>query len=227
MSAAKEKIFPGKIAARLAVTFIILAATGTPVAMAKTPCATQNGAGENSAAAVQLRLAQSPQTAELQREKSLGRYDLALDDTLAAESTPSLIHLTDESGLAGIITDSAIIGGNGMFAVPESVANESTAIRVLRTGLSPSKTENFVQIPNIATNLFSRPLPIGPYSAWKYFGGVQYAPAGSLNIATGAFTPVPSLLGPKMLIYGPDVLFYGGVATAGGTYYYTSQGGNR
>lgn len=60
----------------------------------------KNGAGENSAAAVQLRLAQSPQTAELQREKSLGRYDLALDDTLAAESG------TDQLGAAYHYTSS-------------------------------------------------------------------------------------------------------------------------
>ena len=86
MSAAKEKIFPGKIAAWLAVLFIILAATGTPVAVAKTPCTLPNRAGENSVAAVQLRLAQSPKTADLQRENSIGRYDLALDDTLAAEN---------------------------------------------------------------------------------------------------------------------------------------------
>jgi hypothetical protein len=91
MSAAKEKIFPGKIAAWLAVLFIILAATGTPVAVAKTPCTLPNRAGENSVAAVQSRLAQSPQTPDLQWENSIGRYDLALDDTLAAKSTaPSL-----------------------------------------------------------------------------------------------------------------------------------------
>ncbi len=86
MSAVKEKIFPGNIAAWLAVLSILLAALAAPVASAKTPCATQNRVGENSVAAVQLRLAQSPQTPELQREKSLGRYDLALDDTLAADN---------------------------------------------------------------------------------------------------------------------------------------------
>lgn len=91
MSAAKEKIFPGKIVAWLAVLFILVAALAAPVASAKTPCATQNRAGENSVAAVQSRLAQSPRTADPQWENSIGRYDLALDDTLAAETTTNTV----------------------------------------------------------------------------------------------------------------------------------------
>ena len=101
MSAAKEKIFPGKIAAWLAVLFIILAATGTPVAVAKTPCTLPNRAGENSVAAVQLRLAQSSQTPYLQRENSIGRYDLALDDTLAAENPLTGTALARQLGQEG------------------------------------------------------------------------------------------------------------------------------
>ena len=93
MPAAKEKIFTSRTttwpAPVLRLLFILLAAMaiGTPTASAKTLCTPPNRTGENSVAAVQLRLAQSSQTADLQREKSLGRYDLALDDTLAAEST--------------------------------------------------------------------------------------------------------------------------------------------
>lgn len=74
---------------------LVVMAIGTPAAVAipmHRDCTPQNRAGENSTAAVLLRLAQSPQTAELQREKSLGRYDLAMDDTLApprAQPRPS------------------------------------------------------------------------------------------------------------------------------------------
>ena len=88
MSAAKEKIFPGKIAAWLAVLFILLAALAAPVASVIPVCrgrTSQNRAGENSVAAVLLRLTQSSQTPDLQWENSIGRYDLALDDTLSAE----------------------------------------------------------------------------------------------------------------------------------------------
>jgi hypothetical protein len=62
---------------------------------------------------------------------------------------------------------------------------------------------------------------------WKYLGGVRYAPPGSINMTTGAFTPGSALLGPRTLIYGPDVLFWGGAGTAGGIYLYgeSQQGG--
>lgn len=82
------------------------------------------------------------------------------------------------------------------------------------------------KIPEGAADLFQQPVPIGPYSAWKYFGGVQYAPAGSLDTINGIFTPTSALIGPRTLIYGPDVLLYGGAATAGGLYLYGSRGGH-
>jgi hypothetical protein len=134
----------------------------------------------------------------------------------------SLIHLTDEAGEAGINSTGMLDGKHGIFAVPESVAGESTGLKVLTTGLTPEKTSKFVSIPESATGLFSRPTPVGPYSAWKHLGGVRYAPAGSLNMATGELIQGGSLLGPRSLIYGPDVLFWGGTATAGGLYYYSS-----
>lgn len=87
----------------------------------------------------------------------------------------------------------------------------------------PAQTTNFVNIPEAATGLFTRPVPIGPYSAWKYFGGVRYAPSGSLNMSTGALTPGGSMIGPRTLIYGPDALFYGGAAAIGGAYYYGTK----
>jgi len=103
------------------------------------------------------------------------------------------------------------------------VSAESTALKVARTGLTPNKTTNFVNIPEAANSLFTQPVPIGPYSAWKYLGGVRYAPAGSINMSTGAFSSGGSLIGPRTLIYGPDALFYGGAATIGGAYYYGTQ----
>lgn len=134
-----------------------------------------------------------------------------------------LIHLTDEAGETGILATNSLNGKHGIFAVPSKVADESTALKVLRTGLTPDKTTNFVRIPDAATSLFTRPVPIGPYSAWKYFGGVRYAPAGSLNMTSGALSTSSSLIGPRTLIYGPDALFYGGAAAIGGTYYYSTQ----
>lgn len=135
----------------------------------------------------------------------------------------NLIHLTDAAGEAGIMTSNSLNGSRGIFAVPSYVANESTALKVARTGLMPAQTSNFVNVPQAATSLFQRPVPIGPYSAWKYFGGVRYAAPGSINMSTGAFTPGSSLIGPKTLIYGPDAILYGGGGALGGYYLYNQS----
>jgi len=142
----------------------------------------------------------------------------------APGATGRLVHLTDEAGQAGIGTSQQIIGRHGIFAVSENVGAESTGMKVLRTGLTPSRTVQSVPIPDAATGLFQRPVPIGPYSGWKYFGGVHYASPGSISTATGAFTPFSTIIGPNVLIYGPDALFYGGVGAAGGIYWYGTSG---
>jgi hypothetical protein len=145
----------------------------------------------------------------------------------AAPSRGGLIHLTNAEGKARIGSSGTLVGRRGIFAVPESVAGKSTAMKVARTGLMPGKTGTFVRIPKTATGLFRQPVPVGPYSAWKHFGGVRYAPPGSINMLTGAFTPGSALFGPGSLIYGPDVVFWGGVGAAGGIYWCgeSQQGG--
>ncbi|MGC1274207.1 MAG: hypothetical protein WBC44_10910 [Planctomycetaceae bacterium] len=131
-----------------------------------------------------------------------------------------LVHLTDDAGAFGIVRTGTIRGSHGIYAVPAHVATESTALKVLRTGLSPGKTKNAVPIPDEALSLFNRPVPVGPYSGWKYFGGVRYADPGSISTTTGALTRSSSLFGPKVLIYGPDGVFYVGIATEAGLYIY-------
>ncbi len=74
-------LFP--LAALIALASGLASPTGASV---RTLCTLPNRAGENSVAAVLLRLAQSPQTANPQWENSIGRYDVTLDDALAAES---------------------------------------------------------------------------------------------------------------------------------------------
>ena len=78
----------------LALALFLLAAlialasglAGPTSASAKTSCALQNRVWENSAATAQSRPIQMPQSFAPQRENSLGRYDSAVGDTLAAES---------------------------------------------------------------------------------------------------------------------------------------------
>ena len=160
MSRPIAKLLPRHTNSMLASVLILISillvvmAIGTPTASAKTLCTLPNRAGENSARMLQSRPIQMAQSLELQREKSIGRYNDASGCTLAAENGPGLIHLTDDPGFAGITRDNAIVGRNGIFAVPGSVADESTAIKVLRTGLPLSKTGNFVQIPDAASKGF-------------------------------------------------------------------------
>jgi RHS repeat-associated protein len=120
----------------------------------------------------------------------------------------TLAHLTNEAGSQGIDATGKIIGKHGFFAVPEGVSAEATGLKCLRTGLSPAKTMFSVKVPGAATPLFTQPLPLGPYSAWKFLGGVRYASPGVIDTATGAFTPTFSLIRPELFIYGPDVLFW-------------------
>ena len=78
-----------------ALTALASGLADPPTASVRTLCALPNRAGENSVAAVPLRLAQSPQTANPQWESSIGWYDVTLDDTLAAESAANpLLGLT-------------------------------------------------------------------------------------------------------------------------------------
>jgi hypothetical protein len=128
-----------------------------------------------------------------------------------------LIHLTNPKGKVGINETGELRGSHGIYGVPEKAATEGTPMRVIRTGLPPSQPTQQVPIPDAALGNFKRPVPIGPYSAWKYFGGVWYARPGSINMTTGVLTPSSSLIGPGVLIYGPDVLFYVVVGTAIGS----------
>ncbi|MDA3961458.1 MAG: hypothetical protein PF961_11760 [Planctomycetota bacterium] len=151
------------------------------------------------------------------------RFLTAPKPLIPNQASIRLVHLTDEAGETGIAASNTLRGNHGIFAVPATVGSESTALQVLRTGLTPDKTTNLVNVPGSAANLFTRPVPLGPYSAWKYFGGVRYAPAGSVNMTTGAYSAGGSIIGPNTLIYGPDVLFWSGVGAAGGIYTYAES----
>jgi RHS repeat-associated protein len=131
-----------------------------------------------------------------------------------------LLHLTSSGGRAGIGATGQIIGKHGIFALPESVAAQGAVLRMIRSGLPLSRVAQSVRIPQAANCLFRRPMPIGPYSLWKYVAGVRFAPPGSINVVTGAFTPVSSLVGPSALIYRTDGAIY---AVSGGVIYALSE----
>jgi hypothetical protein len=127
-----------------------------------------------------------------------------------------LVHLTSEEGFAQITQSGQLIGRHGIFAAPEGITTQGTALRSVRTLLMPANTAQTVPIPKQAIPLFQRPVPVGPYSGWHYLMGTRFAPPGTIDLSSGVFAPGETIIGPRVLIYGPDALLYGGAAGYGG-----------
>lgn len=132
--------------------------------------------------------------------------------------TPPLVHLTDEPGFAGITqgTPSAIRGSQGIYAVPDTVTTESTAMRVLRTLLRPSRTAFPVPVPEGAAGAFSRPIPLGPVSLYQRLMGVFRAPAGQILLPSGEFVASGQWwanISGQIFPYGVDAAIWVGAGT--------------
>lgn len=123
-----------------------------------------------------------------------------------------LTHLSSAKGEAAIRASGELRGKQGIFAIPSRFANESTAMKVARTGLEPHSTTNQISVPEAANKLFVKAQPMGPYSLIKWLGGVYYAPPGAIDLATGALTPSGAVVGGDALIYAPDLLLLYSVA---------------
>ena len=127
-----------------------------------------------------------------------------------------MVHLTDEAGLQEIRQSGQIVGNHGIYAVPLEVAEKPILLRVIHTGLPPSRTTQAVPIPEQALVHFRRLVPIGPYSAWKFAGKVYYVPANTLTLTTGTLsTSLPTSTMSRITLYGPDVAFYSVLVPAG------------
>lgn len=132
---------------------------------------------------------------------------------VAEGSGSRLVHLTSRAKQAEIAASQELRGARGIFALEREAAESAgTAERVLRTGLTPEKTKALVSIPEAASGQFKRPLAIGPYSAWKRLGGVYFSEPGTIALGpegmAGAFSASSALIGPRTLIYGPDIAGY-------------------
>ncbi|MGN9911802.1 eCIS core domain-containing protein [Phytohabitans sp. LJ34] len=141
----------------------------------------------------------------------------------AAASGPgserALAHFTTASGETGITSSGVLRGSQGIYALPESATSQGTAVRVLRTLVSPSNTRAYVGIPKEASGLFTQPVPVGPVSLYQRLAGVYRAPAGSIELATGAFTPSGNALANitgQFWPYGVDAMIWV-AAGAGGS----------
>jgi RHS repeat-associated protein len=117
----------------------------------------------------------------------------------------ALVHLTSAEGAAAIDASQTLgKGASTVYAGPASLADSSTAGRVLRTGVPPSSVTDVVSIPDAAAGAFRVPVVVGPFTAWQRAAGTVYsAGAGSLNLATDAFTRTGPALN-QMVISGID-----------------------
>jgi len=133
---------------------------------------------------------------------TLGAGAVARAPVVGAEG---LVHLTTaESATAIQATQTLGRGGSTIYAGSASLAEASGVGLTVRTGLLPSQATTAVAIPQAAAGAFRVPAVVGPFTAWQRASGTVYsAGAGSINLATGAFTRT----GPAMnqiFIYGFD-----------------------
>ena len=135
---------------------------------------------------------------------------------LAATEETELVHMTTAEFGQEILGTGTLRGP--IYAGPASNASARGVALSLRTGLSSTST-TAIRIPNSALGAFSRPIPIGPFSAWQRLTGAQFSAAGNLNLATGEFIRT-GVNWTQMAIYGIDAAFTG---TAVGTAWYGSQ----
>ena len=119
-----------------------------------------------------------------------------------------LVHLTNEASKKKIEECHILRGKRGIFAVPAHVADESWVWKVVRTGLKAAKTTHSVRIPAVAASRFSRPVPLGPYSAWKFLGEVFFARSGAINLKDGTWQSARTWFGARTIIYALDILTY-------------------
>jgi hypothetical protein len=100
------------------------------------------------------------------------------------ESGRGLVHLTDNAAAEQIRATGQLRGN--IYAGPAANAKLSGVLLTARTGLAPGKYEA-IPIPAAGEAVFSKPTPIGPFTAWQRVTGQQYTPRGILDINTGAF----------------------------------------
>jgi Domain of unknown function (DUF4157) len=141
----------------------------------------------------------------------------ALGGTLQAGPRQPLVHLTSEAGAAGIEAEGVLRGGQGIYGLPSSAAQQGRALRFLRSLIPGSRTARAVPVPGAAGPQFTRAVPVGPVSFYQWLAGVYRAPAGAISMGSGAFTAGGRVLGNltgQFWPYGVDALIWLGAAAA-------------
>ncbi len=116
---------------------------GPTSASAKTLCTPQNRVWENSAGMLQSRPVQTPQSLELQRENSIGRYDSAVGDTLAAETTTNAV---------GALEDWSNVDHGARYAALDNAWETDNAINIHGNAANSPRTAYLYGLYDKATN---------------------------------------------------------------------------
>lgn len=142
----------------------------------------------------------------------------------APRSSPNLVHFTTPEAQAAIMTTESgqlvgqLRGGTGIWALTDDALQQAPWQRAARATMGTSTAQASVAIPAEATAAFTRAVPVGPVSGWQYAMGVYRAPAGSISMASGQFTPagriMPNLRG-LVFPYGADAAVWVSVTAFG------------
>jgi len=131
-------------------------------------------------------------------------------------SDQCLVHLTSEQGEALINASKTLRGRRGIFAVPEPVRHEAWYWLVLRTGLWWTSTTHSIEVPSEATHLFTRPALHWPVLRMEILWGRVCCPRRRHHPFSGAFEAANPLVGHRVILYAPDVMFWLGLAVWSG-----------
>jgi len=130
-----------------------------------------------------------------------------------------LVHMTEA---ADAISRSGRLGlSSDIYAGPASNANKSGWALTRRTGLSPRGNYEPVWIPEAAEAAITKPLPVGPFTAWQRATGQRYTARGVIDLSTEEFTRT-GVNGTQALWYTIDVGITGTALGAGALYRYSS-----
>jgi RHS repeat-associated protein len=135
----------------------------------------------------------------------------------AVRGAGGLVHLTTPASAAKIAAEGTLRGSAGIYAGPASNAAAKGLGITLRTGLSPTRAGAAVSIPSGASSAFSRVTPVGPITLWQRLTQQQFTAAGSIDMATGAFTRSGTNWN-QIFLYGTDAAFTGTAAWVGASY---------
>jgi hypothetical protein len=123
----------------------------------------------------------------------------------AGAETGTLVHMTTAEAATTIESTQTLgKGASTVYAGPAALADTSSGGRMLRAGL-PAAKNTPVAIPDAAAGAFRVPAVVGPMTAWQRAAGTVFTPgAGSINLATGAFTRTGIAWNQWLFYYGVD-----------------------